>query len=218
MVGRGRAQDRAVLGAAACARHRQRQLHDPRTSRQSRAGRAIDGRKAQGAWLRCHGKAGSRSQGESDDVEQFSRKVGDRGKATVAVLYYAGHGLESDGVNYLVPVNAEIKRRSDVAPQSLSVKRIADRLASAGNGLNILIRDACRDNPFPESVAPRGVTGLVPKGVVLGVFIASATGSGKSAFDGDDGHSPYTRALAEAIISPGEKLEDILKLEDIFKT
>jgi uncharacterized caspase-like protein len=154
----------------------------------------------------------------SDDVEQFSRKVSERGKDTVAVLYYAGHGLESDGVNYLVPVNAEIKRRSDVAPQSLSVKRIADRLASAGNGLNILILDACRDNPFPESVAPRGVTGLVPMGVVLGVFIASAAGSGKSAFDGDDGHSPYTRALAEAIISPGEKLEDILKLEDIFKT
>jgi uncharacterized caspase-like protein len=147
----------------------------------------------------------------SDDVEQFSRKVKERGKDTVAVLYYAGQRLESDGVNYLVPVNAEIKRRSDVAPQSLSLKRIADRLASAGNWLNILILDACRDNPFPESVAPRGVTGVVPMGAVLGVFIASATGSGKSAFDGDDGHSPYTRALAEAITSPGEKLEDIFK-------
>jgi hypothetical protein len=147
----------------------------------------------------------------SDDVEQFSRKIAERGKDTVAVLYYAGHGLESDGVNYLVPVNAEIRRRSDVAPQSLSVERIADRLASAGNGLNILILDACRNNPFPESVAPRGVTGLVPMGAVLGVFIASATGSGKTALDGDDGHSPYTRALAEAITSPGEKLEDIFK-------
>jgi uncharacterized caspase-like protein len=147
----------------------------------------------------------------SDDVEQFSRKVRDRGNDTVAVLYYAGHGLESDGVNYLVPVNAEIKRRSDVASQSLSVKRIADRLASAGNGLNILILDACRDNPFPESVAPRGVIGLVPMGAVLGVFVASATGSGKTAFDGDDGHSPYARALAEAITSPGEKLEDVFK-------
>jgi uncharacterized caspase-like protein len=147
----------------------------------------------------------------SDDVDQFARKVRDRGKDTVALLYYAGHGLESDGVNYLLPVSADIRRRSDIAPQSLSVKRIADRLASAGNGLNILILDACRDNPFPESVAPRGVTGLVPMGAALGVFIASATGSGKTAFDGDDGHSPYARALAEAIALPGEKLEDIFK-------
>src|ERR1700739_3507154 len=62
----------------------------------------------------------------SDVAEHFSRKVRERGKDTVAVLYYAGHGLESDGVNYLVPVNAEIKRRSDVAPQTLSGTVIGD--------------------------------------------------------------------------------------------
>jgi uncharacterized caspase-like protein len=145
------------------------------------------------------------------DVEEFSRKVKERGPQTVSLLYYAGHGLESDGVNYFVPVNADIRKRSDIAPQSLSVKRVADRLASSGNQLNILIIDACRDNPFPQGVAPSGTAGMVPMGAVYGVFIASATGSGRVALDGDDGHSPYTRALAEAIATPGEKLEDVFK-------
>src|SRR5262245_43816624 len=147
----------------------------------------------------------------TSDIEEFSRKIRQRGPDTVSLLYYAGHGIENDAVNYLVPVNADIRKRADIAPQSLSVKRVADRLASAGNQLNILIVDACRDNPFPPGVAPSGTLGLVPMGAVYGVFIASSTGSGKSAFDGDDGHSPYTRALAEAITTPGEKLEDVFK-------
>ena len=145
------------------------------------------------------------------DIEEFSRKIRQRGPDTVSVLYYAGHGIENDAVNYLVPVKADIKKRADIAPQSLSVKRVADGLASSGNQLNILIIDACRDNPFPQGVAPSGTLGLVPMGAVYGVFIASSTGSGKTAFDGDDGHSPYTRALAEAITTPGEKLEDVFK-------
>ena len=143
------------------------------------------------------------------DVEDFARKVKARGPETVSVLYYAGHGLENDSINYLVPVSADIKKRADVAGQSLSVKRVADRLSAGGNQLNVLIVDACRDNPFPPGVAPS--TGLVPMGAVYGVFIASSTGAGKIAYDGDDGHSPYTRALAEAIVTPGEKLEDVFK-------
>lgn len=149
-------------------------------------------------------------KGMTDDVDDFARKISQRGPETVAVLYYAGHGLESDSINYLVPVNADIKKRSDVAGRSLSVKRVAERLSAAGNQLNILILDACRDNPFPES-ARGGIVGLVPMGAVYGVFIASATGSGKIAFDGEDGHSPYTKALADAMTVPGEKLEDVFK-------
>ena len=145
------------------------------------------------------------------DVEDFAGKLKARGPETVSVLYYAGHGLENDSVNYLVPVSADIKKRADVVPQSLSVKRVADRLSNAGNQLNILIIDACRNNPFPPGMTPAATLGLVPMGAVYGVFIASSTGSGKVALDGDDGHSPYTRALAEAITAPGEKLEDVFK-------
>ncbi|WP_249140264.1 caspase family protein [Bradyrhizobium manausense] len=147
----------------------------------------------------------------SRDVDEFANKIRSRGPETVAVLYYAGHGIESDGVNYLIPVNADIKRRSDIVTQAVSVKRIADRLSGAGNALNVLIVDACRDNPFPPGVASTDTTGLVPMGAVYGVFIASSTASGKAALDGEDGHSPYTRALADAVVVPGERLEDVFK-------
>jgi uncharacterized caspase-like protein len=156
-------------------------------------------------------KADRDLKGLTDDIEDFARRIRERGPETVSLFYYAGHGLESDSVNYLVPVNADIKRKSDVAVTSLSVKRVADRLSSAGNQLSILILDACRDNPFPENVASSGIVGLVPMGAVYGEFIASSTGSGKVAFDGEDGHSPYTKALAEAITVSGEKLEDVFK-------
>lgn len=147
----------------------------------------------------------------SRDVDEFANRIRSRGPDTVAVLYYAGHGIESDGVNYLVPVNADIKRRADVVPQAVSVKRVADRLSGAGNALNVLIVDACRDNPFPPGVASSDTTGLVPMGAIYGVFIASSTGSGKVALDGEDGHSPYTKALADAVVVPGERLEDVFK-------
>jgi uncharacterized caspase-like protein len=148
--------------------------------------------------------------GLSKDVEAFAKTIKQRGRDTVSAVFYAGHGLENDSINYLVPVNAEIKRRADIRSQALSVKQVADQLSAAGGQLNILIIDACRDNPFPESAAP-SVLGLVPMGAVYGVFIASSTASGKAAFDGDDDHSPYSKALAEALTAPGEKLEDVFK-------
>lgn len=147
----------------------------------------------------------------SRDVSDFADRIRQRGRDTVSVVYYAGHGLEDRSVNYLVPVNAVIRKSDDIAPQSLSVKEIADRLSAAGNQLNILIIDACRDNPFPDSGPQLTSRGLVPMGAVYGVFIASSTGSGKAAFDGDGADSPYTLALADALTARGEKLEDVFK-------
>ena len=147
----------------------------------------------------------------SSAVDGFADRVRQRGKDAVSVLYYAGHGLEDRSANYLVPVNAVIKKNDDIAPQSLSVKQIADKLASAGNQLNILIIDACRDNPFPDNGPQLTNRGLVPMGAVYGVFIASSTGSGKAAFDGDGADSPYTLALADSLTAKGEKLEDVFK-------
>lgn len=157
-------------------------------------------------------KANRNLKAMGEDVEAFAQTIKQRGPDVVSVFYYAGHGLESDGINYLVPVDADIKRKADIAGHAVSVKRVADRLSAAGNRVNILILDACRDNPFPEGIATASpLLGLAPMGAVYGAFIASATGSGKTAFDGDNGHSPYTLALAQAIGGPGEKLEDVFK-------
>jgi uncharacterized caspase-like protein len=145
-------------------------------------------------------------------VEAFAAQIEQRGRETVSVVYYAGHGLEDNSINYLVPVSADIRKRGDIRPQAVSVKQIAEKLAAAHNQLNILIIDACRDNPFPQAAALASATsGLVPMGAIYGVFIASSTASGKAALDGTDGNSPYTRALADAITTPGEKLEDVFK-------
>ena len=144
-------------------------------------------------------------------VDGFADRIKQSGKDAVSVLYYAGHGLEDRSANYLVPVNAVIRKNEDIAPQSLSVKQVADKLAASGNQLNILIIDACRDNPFPDNGPQLASRGLVPMGAVYGVFIASSTGSGKAAFDGDGADSPYTLALADSLMAKGEKLEDVFK-------
>ena len=147
----------------------------------------------------------------TSDVEDFARKVKARGPETVSVLYYAGHGLENDSINYLVPSAPTSKSAPTSRGQSLSVKRVADRLSSRRQPAQ---RPDHRCLPRQSVSAGRGAghtLGLVPMGAVYGVFIASSTGSGKIALDGDDGHSPYTRALAEAMTAPGEKLEDVFK-------
>jgi uncharacterized caspase-like protein len=143
-------------------------------------------------------------------VESFATEIEKRGRETVSVVYYAGHGFEQGSVNYIVPVSADLKKRADMRSQAVAVAQIAERLAAARNQLNILVLDACRDNPFAESQTS-ATTGLVPMGAIYGVFIASSTASGKAALDGDDDNSPYTAALSEAIAAPGEKLEDVFK-------
>jgi uncharacterized caspase-like protein len=147
----------------------------------------------------------------TQDVETFARTIRQLGRDTVSVVFYAGHGLESESINYLVPVNADIKRRAEIRTEALSVKQVADLLSGAANQLNILVIDACRDNPFPETALAPSTLGLVPMGAVYGVFIASSTGSGKAAFDGNGDNSLYTGLLAEALLTPGQKLEDIFK-------
>jgi uncharacterized caspase-like protein len=146
-------------------------------------------------------------------VEDFARRIKARGPEAVGLVFYAGHGLEDDGENYVVPVDADIRSRSEIRLQALSVRTIAEQLGKAGNQINILVLDACRNNPF-RGRSFRGGTlrGLTPMGAVYGVFIASSTAAGDVALDGTgDKNSPYTSALSEAIMTPGAKLEDVFK-------
>ncbi len=115
--------------------------------------------------------------------------------ADVALFYYAGHGLQVRGTNYLVPVTANPTRETDVDFQMVDVSLVLRQMEGAGTKLNIVILDACRNNPFGGGLAQI----RAPEGTLL----SYATQPGNVALDGDDGHSPYTRALVETMQKPG---------------
>jgi len=105
------------------------------------------------------------------------------GKETVGLFFYAGHGMQVGGVNYLVPVGAKITQESDVKYECVDAGRVLDAMHTAGNPLNIVILDACRDNPFARSYRS-GVKGLARMDAPTGTFIAYATAPGDTAADG----------------------------------
>ncbi len=148
-------------------------------------------------------------------LKEMEEAVADFGnrlkKGGPGLFYYAGHGLQVNGVNYLVPVSARIEKESDVKYEALDAGRILDAMADAGNGLNIVILDACRDNPFHRQFRSlnRGlaVLGSAP----AGTFISYSTGPGQVALDGDGRNSPYAGALLKSIGEPGLTIEQVFK-------
>ncbi|HKM88813.1 MAG TPA: SUMF1/EgtB/PvdO family nonheme iron enzyme [Xanthobacteraceae bacterium] len=147
-------------------------------------------------------------------VQEFGAKL--QG-ADVGLFYYAGHGLQMRGINYLVPVDANPTREADVGIQMLDANLILNQMEGTGTKLNIVILDACRNDPFSgrallmgrgrdnEMVKMRDIAGggLAEMHAPEGTLIAFATQPGNTALDGADGDSPYTKALAETIREPG---------------
>src|SRR5215471_15377986 len=141
------------------------------------------------------------------DKTGFDRLVQEFGKviqnAGVALFYYAGHGLQVRGANYLVPVSANPTREADVDFQLLNVDLVLRQMEGAGTRLNFLILDACRNNPFAGRGLRAAGGGLAQMQAPEGTLISYATQPGNVAQDGTDGHSPYTLALANAVRKPG---------------
>jgi uncharacterized caspase-like protein len=123
--------------------------------------------------------------------------------ADVALFYYAGHGLQVRGTNYLVPVTANPTRETDVDFQMVDVGLVLRQMEGAGTKLNIVILDACRNNPFGGRGLRASDGGLAQIRAPEGTLLSYATQPGNVALDGDDGHSPYTRALVETMQKPG---------------
>jgi tetratricopeptide (TPR) repeat protein len=123
--------------------------------------------------------------------------------ADVALFYYAGHGVETNGLNYLVPVDANPKDDGDVLAQGVGLAGILDRIEKANIRINLLLLDACRDDPFHGRDAHSSTGGLAQMQAPPGTLISFATQPRSVSLDGDDGHSPYTRALAETLKHPG---------------
>ncbi|MBO6838783.1 MAG: caspase family protein, partial [Alphaproteobacteria bacterium] len=116
-------------------------------------------------------------------VVRFSREVRAAGEETVAMVYYAGHAVQANGENYLIPVDADIQDSLDLEIQSLRLSTVMQSLESAGNRLNLVVLDACRDNPFP-SMSRSGSRGLAKVDAPYGPLLAYSTAPGDVAADG----------------------------------
>jgi hypothetical protein len=141
------------------------------------------------------------------------RQFGDRlVNNDVRLVYYSGHGVEVKGRNYFIPVNADIQREDEIADQGLDVSLILEKMSTAGKGVNILIVDACRDDPFGRSFRSSS-RGLAQMDAPRGTIIAYATSPGKVASDGDprERNSPYTKHLVKAMQSPNKPIEQVFK-------
>lgn len=143
-------------------------------------------------------------------VGDFADKVARAGDGAVALFYYAGHGIQVGGINYLIPVDADIRQESDVALQAMPLPDILNAIEFARASVNIIILDACRDNPVKRSFrsTTRGLARVDAPGESI---VAYSTAEGEAAADGAGANSPYTAALAAAIVQPGLPVEQVFK-------
>ena len=147
-------------------------------------------------------------------LRDFTDKARD---ADIAVIYYAGHGIEVNGVNYLVPVDAVLERDTDAYDEAISLDRILQAIEPAKR-LHLVILDACRNNPFLKKMTrtvasrsmDRGLIGVEPNG--QNTLIAYAAKAGFTAMDGDGQNSPFALALLKHLTTPGLDLRRSLGL------
>ncbi|MCW5702504.1 MAG: caspase family protein [Bradyrhizobium sp.] len=159
------------------------------------------------------------------DMRRTLRDFIDKAReADIAVIYYAGHGIEVDGTNYLVPVDAVLQRDVDIYDEALSLDRVMVTVEPARQ-LRLVILDACRDNPFARSMKRTLASRAVGRGLAKiettspNTLIAFASKAGSTASDGDGKNSPFTHALSKHVTKPGLDLrkafgyvrDDVLK-------
>jgi hypothetical protein len=142
------------------------------------------------------------------EITQFGKKL--YGENTVGLFYYAGHGLQIDGQNYLVPVDANIETEADVKYESVNAGRILSQMELAENGLNMVILDACRNNPYTRSWRS-SARGLAKMEAPAGSLMLYATSPGKVAADGEGRNGLFTEKLMANIDKKGLKIEDVFK-------
>ena len=145
----------------------------------------------------------------ANEMRRALREFGDKARdADVAVIYYAGHGLEVDGTNYLIPIDATLDRDSDVYDEALPLDRLLVAVEPARR-LRLVILDACRDNPFARTMKRTVAQRAIGRGLARvepatpNTMIAFAAKAGFTAFDGDSKNSPYAVALAAHLTTPG---------------
>ena len=149
----------------------------------------------------------------NEKVGDFAAQIAAKGPDTVALVFYAGHGLQIDGENFLVPVDVDPKREADIPLQAVRLNDILNTLNSVPSRMRILLLDACRNNPFPaiNQTAGRGLAMVDTKSGAPGTFVSFSTSPGSEAEDGGGSDSPYTTALLIAARTPGLPIEQAFK-------
>lgn len=140
-------------------------------------------------------------------VRDFRGKIQN---GSVALFYYAGHGIQADGSNYLIPIGASIEAEGDLSLEGLDLNSVLKQMGAAHNRLNIVILDACRNNPFISS-SRGGPQGLAQVNAPAGTFIAYATAPGQTASDGKGQNGLYTQELLANMRTPGMPIEEVFK-------
>jgi len=159
-------------------------------------------------------------------LDIFIDKVRQAGRGTTALVYYAGHAVQLDGSNYLLPVDIRPETSAGIPNQSLSLSDILRRLDAAGALSKIVILDACRDNPFAARELSRGLAlqlvdgasdgirseaGLARVDSRSGTFVAFSTSPGSAAADGTGANSPFTTAFLKEVREPGLPVEQLFR-------
>jgi hypothetical protein len=145
-------------------------------------------------------------RGMQDAIREFGNKLG---KNDVGLFYFAGHGVQVKGKNYLIPVGENIKKSFEVPSSAIDADLVLATMEDAKNNLNIVVLDACR-SPFPGEGRSVG-RGLATLDAAKGTLIAYSTAPGKEALDGDGKNSPYTKNLARVLQQNGLSIEQVFK-------
>ena len=143
-------------------------------------------------------------------IRDFGKKLELAGEDAVGLFYFSGHGLQSEGENYLSPIGAEVRNEADVEIEMVSANAILKQMDFARNGLNIVILDACRTNRFSRGFRS-AQNGLADMAAPTGSILAYATAPDSVAYDGRGDNSPYAGALAEAMLMPNTPVEAVFK-------
>lgn len=148
--------------------------------------------------------------GDQKAMKRAISRLGERmtaaGRGSTGLFYFAGHGMQSRGQNYLIPVGAAIEREADVDLEAVAADTVLAQMEEAGAATNIIILDACRNTPVLRKFRS-GVRGLARMEAPNGSFISYSTAPGSVAFDGDGSNSPFATALATEFDRPGQPIE-----------
>jgi carboxyl-terminal processing protease len=143
-------------------------------------------------------------------IVDFGDRLERAGEDAVGLFFFAGHGIQVGGVNYLVPLEAAIRREKDLEVEAVSANWVLGQMEFAGNRMNLVILDACRNNPYARGF--RSATrGLARMDAPRGSLVAYSTAPGDVAADGEGANSPYVTALARAMQTPGTAVEHVFK-------